>query len=224
MTPSPGWPQRPSLITGIRNLSIETGNTIGLNLIYVQATNVPTNLITDGLQWVIIGQQGSVQNIKGSIKLSGYSFLTVDDSADKSNRTATLSTLDRRRLSSRQSRFRTGTRLDRVFVHGHQLVDITTGSGTNTVNVLGTGVPTTLINEPSQENVYVGYAAWLSGIQGILTVENEGASPHQVAGCHQSPARRLGRPLGQDRSDHRFRQFLSITGLAPVDWTVRPVA
>src|SRR5262249_38262010 len=55
-----------------------------------------------------------------------------------------------------------------------QFVDITTGSGKVTWDVQSTGVPTTLINTSGQETVDVGNGGLLSGIQGRLTVENEG--------------------------------------------------
>jgi len=203
---------------GIKSRSIATGNTTGLNLVYVQATNVPTNLITDGLQWVMVGNQGSVQNINGPINLGGSSYLTVDDSRDKSGRTATLSTVS----------------IDDGFIHGGiisglapasieylytdtKFVDITTGSGTNTVDVLGTGVPTTLINDLGQENVYVGNAASLSGIQGILTVQNEGAPLTKSPAAINLHLADTAEAQGKTATITGSGDLFSITGFAPAE-------
>src|SRR5205085_571696 len=62
----------------------------------VQATGVVTSLVTGGSDHVIVGNAGSVQGIATTLNLEGpghANILALDDSADTTARTATLSTL-----------------------------------------------------------------------------------------------------------------------------------
>ena len=51
-------------------------------------------------------------------------------------------------------------------------MNITTGSGNDTVNVLATGVPTNLSTSGGHDTVNVGNAGSVQGILGALTIQN----------------------------------------------------
>jgi hypothetical protein len=169
---------------GINKLSISTGDTTGLDFFGVQATNCPTYLSTKGLEWVAVGNDGTLQDIKGELLIpslmTGAADLLVDDSKDLNNHTVIPVTLSTIRFPIPFTAFSLGI-IDglapaqiRFGYRTTKFVDITTGPGKNTVNVEGAGVPTNLHNNLGQETVNVGNGGLLSDIQGELGIDNEG--------------------------------------------------
>jgi hypothetical protein len=169
---------------GINQLSISTGNTSGIDFFGVQATDCPTYLSTKGLEWVAVGNHGTLQDITGELLIpsimTGAADLLVDDSQDRNNHTVVPVMLSTLNLPFPFSAFSEGIISGlapaeiRYGYRTTKFVDITTGPGKNTVNVEGSGVPTNLHNDLGQETVNIGNGGLLSDIQGSLGIGNTG--------------------------------------------------
>ena len=154
------------------SVNITTGS--AADTVNVLATGVTTNISDGGYDVVNVGDGGSVQGILGTLNLQdppSYNTINVNDSADTTARTVTLST-----YSSGGYNWGSITGLAPAAINYKYFdtssVNITTGSAADTVNVLATGVTTYLNSSGSQETVNVGSDGSVQGILGDLFVEN----------------------------------------------------
>ena len=148
----------------------------------IRATDAGTTLNVqgqNGVDAVNVGNGGSVQGIQGTVNLENTlseNELTVDDSADATARTVTLSTFvnpsDSESNSDPWGQI-AGLAPGNI---NYEYPDtgsatIKTGTGGATVNVHGTGTNTNLIGAASGA-VNVGNAGSVQGIDGALDIEN----------------------------------------------------
>jgi hypothetical protein len=163
------------------SVNINTGS--AADTVNVLATGVTTNISNDGYDVVNVGNGGSVQGILGTLTLQDpphFNTVNVNDWADATARTVTLNT-----YSSGGSNWGSITGLAPAAIDYKYFdtsgVNITTGFGDDTVNVLATGVSTYLYSDieipiiPYQDTVNVGSGGSAQGILGTLYVE---ASPY----------------------------------------------
>jgi hypothetical protein len=155
------------------SVNITTGS--GANTVNVLATGVATYLSSDGgADTVNVGDGGSVQDILGDLYIENpgwhHTTLNIDDSADATARAVTLSTFS--------SGWGSITGLAPAAINykyfGTSSVQLTTGSGGDTVNVLATGVATYLSSNGGADTVNVGNGGNVQDILGDLYIENPG--------------------------------------------------
>ena len=153
------------------SVNITTGS--AADTVNVLATGVTTNITGEGPDVVNVGNGGSVQGILGTLNLQNppnYNTVNVNDSADTTARTATLST-----YSSGGANWGSITGLAPAAINFKYFdtssVNITTGSAADTVNVLATGVTTNITGE-GPDVVNVGNGGSVQGILGTLNLQN----------------------------------------------------
>jgi hypothetical protein len=173
----------PAVITyiGASTLSIHGG--FGGDTINVQSTSATTNLILSGGNTVNVGNAGSVQGILGALNIENppsFNTIVVDDSADTTARTVTLSTLGTNGSDSEGNADPWGQIIGLAPAHiNYEYGDTSSltvngGTGSNTFNVQATGVFTTLNAGSANDTVNVGNSAnSLDNIQGTLTVNGQ---------------------------------------------------
>ena len=154
------------------SVNITTGS--AADTVNVLATGVTTNISDGGNDVVNVGDGGSVQGILGTLNLQdppSYNTINVNDSADTTAQTVTLST-----YSSGGANWGSITGLAPAAInykyYDTSSVNITTGTAADTVNVLATGVPTYLSSNGGADTVNVGDGGSVQGILGALYVEN----------------------------------------------------
>jgi len=158
----------------ISSVVINSGN--GNNVTNILRTIVPVSVVGGGsLDTVNIGTGGSVQGISATVNISnppagGYTTVNIDDSADGGTHSNIVVTsgsvtgLAPATISYAQGDLRN--------------LNISTGTGSNTVNVLSTpfnftqAPHTALIGHSGSTTVNVGNAGSLAGIQGAVDVSN----------------------------------------------------
>jgi hypothetical protein len=153
-------------------LNVMTGS--GSNTINVLATGVTTNLFDRGVGMYNVGNAGSVADIRGALNLENepsHDTVTIYDSSDAATHTAVLDTVPRSGESSLGRLAGLGNAPITWDYSDTSAANVYFGSGTTTVNVLGTGVPTDLWNN-GPATVNVGHGGSLGDIQGALTLEN----------------------------------------------------
>ena len=153
------------------SVNITTGS--AADTVNVLATGVTTNISDGGYDVVNVGNGGSVQGILGTLNLQNplsFNTINVNDSADTTARTVTLST-----YSSGGANWGSITGLAPAAINYKYFdtssVNITTGSAADTVNVLATGV-TTNISDGGYDVVNVGNGGSVQGILGTLNLQN----------------------------------------------------
>jgi hypothetical protein len=153
---------------------VNTGS--GSNTVNILNTSagIAINEIGGGSDTVNVGSGGSVQGILASVTLQNppiFNTINVNDSADMTARTVTLST-----HSSGGSNWGSITGLAPAAINYRyrdtSSVNLTTGSGSDTVDVLATGVPTNITNGGWADVVNVGTGGSVQGILGTLTLQN----------------------------------------------------
>jgi hypothetical protein len=155
-----------------QSLHITTG--IGADNVSVAATGVATYIAGNGKDTINVGNAGSVQSILGDLYVENapnYNTLFVNDSADATARTVTLSTF----TPAGDTAWGKVAGLAPATINYEYAdtsgVSIITGTGANTVNVQATGV-TTYIRDNGPATVNVGNASSVQGIQGQLDLDN----------------------------------------------------
>jgi hypothetical protein len=158
----------------ISSVHIITGS--AADTVNVQATGVTTYLDSGGgADTVNVGNAGSVQGILGTLNIENspsFTTLNVDDSADATAHTVTLSSF----------KLPGDTPWGRIAGLAHAAINyeyadtssvsIMTGTAADTVNVQGTGVTTFLDSSGGLDTVNVGKAGSVQGILGTLNIEN----------------------------------------------------
>jgi len=155
------------------SLGIMTGT--GSNTFKVLATGCATNIFDNGPGTITIGDPHLIPtlgNIQGPLSLEdepNRDVVTIDDSHDAAAHTAKLDTVSRAGDSSLGRLTGVGAAAITWDCADSSAVNVYFGSGTSTVNVQGTGVPTNLfLRGPTTINV--GDASnKLDGLQGGLT-------------------------------------------------------
>jgi hypothetical protein len=158
---------------GTSSVNITTGS--GNDTVEVFQTGIATNLSTSGgADTINVGNFGNLQGILGAVTIQNppnFDTINVDDSADTTARTATLST-----FVSGGANWGSITGLAPAAINykfaDTSSVSITTGFAADTVNVLATGVTTNLSSHGGADTVNVGNAGSLQGILGVLNIEN----------------------------------------------------
>ena len=141
----------------------------------ILATPAKTTVVNNnGPSAVNVGKSGSTLGILGQLSIENppnLNTITVDNSADTTAHNIGLGTI----IPAGDSAFGTITNLAGAEINYEYLdtssITIKTGHGANTVIVLGTGVPTTLVGNATS-TVRVGDSGFVNGIQGALTVTN----------------------------------------------------
>jgi hypothetical protein len=156
------------------SVNVTTGS--GNDTVEVSATGVPTNLSTSGGQDMIeVGNDDTgVQRISATLtiqKSPSHDTIIVNDAVDTVARTAILST-----FASGGTNWGSITGLAPAAINYKYAdtasVNITTGTGSDTVDVRGTGAATNLTSFDGHDTVNVGNAGSVQGILGALTVRN----------------------------------------------------
>jgi hypothetical protein len=162
-TPDPGF--------GVSSLTIEAGS--GGNTIDVQSTSVPTAIHGQGNDTVVVSDNGSAQGIQADLSIDnagGCTALAVDDSADATPRSVTLTSSTLTGLAPAAIAYGPGV----------CSLAVTGGSGGNTFAVQGTAAlsgGTTLNAGAGGDTFNVGSAAnTLDPIAGPLSIVGQGAS------------------------------------------------
>jgi hypothetical protein len=184
----------PALITyeyiDTSGVTISTG--IGGATVNVLATGVSTSLQGNGYDSIVgttvnVGDAGSVQNITGDLTIENQPSLTavnVDDSADATSRIVTLGAVtladdgDGDSDAAGQISGLAPALINYEYIDTSG-VTVRTGVGEVTVNVLATGVATSLVGNGGlfgeNTTVNVGNAGSVQNILGDLTIENPNA-------------------------------------------------
>jgi hypothetical protein len=174
------------------SLTIQTNGGSSGNTINVLATGATTNLVSTGtgLTTVNVGNAGSVQSILGPLDIehpgpSGGNAIIVNDSADTTSRTITLSSLGSVSVDSDHNGDLWGqiaglapAAISYEYADTSSLtVQTNGGCSGNTINVLATGATTNLVSTGSGlTTVNVGNAGSVQGILGALNIEHPGPS------------------------------------------------
>ena len=207
------------------SVSVTTGH--GADTVNVRATGVSTALSTSGGgDTVNVGNAGSVQGILGTLSIENppsHDTISVDDSADTTARTVTLSTFVNPADSEHNSDpWGSITGLAPAAINYEyrdtSSVSVTTGHGADTVNVRATGVSTALSTSGGGDTVNVGNAGSVQGILGTLSIENPPSHDTiSVDDSADTTARTvtLSTFVNPADSEHNSDPWGSITGLAP---------
>jgi len=201
--------------SGASVVNITTGS--AGDTVNVFQTGVATNLSTSGGQDIVnVGGFGNTQGILSALNIqNSFSFTTlnVNDSADTVARNPVLSTF----VSGRDN-FGSITGLAPADINydafQNGTVSITTGSASDTVNVLGTGVITNLNSFGGQDTVNVGNAGSLRDIIGVLNIQNSFSFTTLNVNDSADP---LPHVAELSTFSSGGANFGSITGLAPAD-------
>jgi hypothetical protein len=168
------------------NLAVHGTTTVNVgadhNTVNVWETDSGTSTTISGASTmtVNVGRNGSVQSINGDVTIvnpSSTTAILVDNSADATNRTVTLDTVVNG--GSNYGRIQGLAPAQILFKYTDtSTVLIKTGTGTETVNVLATGVlgsgagATTLEGHSANTTVNVGNSNSIANILGALTINN----------------------------------------------------
>jgi hypothetical protein len=146
----------------------------GTATVNVLATVVTTNLFNNALATVNVGNANSIAGIVGTLNLENepsFDTVNINDQTDAAAHTAVIDTVTRV-METSLGRLTGITAAITWDYFDTSAVNINFGSGTTTVNVLGTGVTTNLFNNGGA-TVNVGNANSIAGIVGPLNLENE---------------------------------------------------
>jgi hypothetical protein len=160
--------------SALTEVSLRTGSQD--DTVRVQSNGLWTTLDSGGGQDSIrVGYSGSVQGILGNLVVlnrAGQSTLKIDDSTDSIDRSVTLDTYIFPINDPRGSIVGLApAEIDYDYV-GTSNLSITTGPATVGINVLATGVPTTLYTMHSTAAIEVGNFGRVDNILGDLTIAN----------------------------------------------------
>ena len=138
------------------------------------SAHIAINVNGQGLDTVNVGNAGSAQGILGALSIQNppsYTTINVNDGSDATARTVTLST-----FTSGGYNWGSITGLAPAAItykYGDtSSVSVTTGTAADTVNVLATGVPTSVSTGGGNDVVNVGNAGSAQGILGALSIQN----------------------------------------------------
>jgi hypothetical protein len=147
----------------------------GSNIVNVPSTpsqpqhNVYTALVAHSRSTTVnVGNAGSLSGIAGPLSVTsqglGYTALNVDDSADNANHTnVTVSSLGISGLAPAQINYGPSEL---------SALNVSTGTGTNTVNVWATRAPLGLVGHSGATTVNVGFSGNVQDIESTLTITN----------------------------------------------------
>ncbi len=157
---------------GTSGVNLTTGS--AADTVNVLATGVATSLSSSGGRDTVNVGNGTMQNIRGALSVQNppsFTTLNVDDSADTVARTVTLNTSD---SGIQNWSVITGLAPATIDFSNFDIssLNVRTGVGNDTVNVLATGVATNLSTSGGHDTVNVGNAGSLQGILGVLTIQN----------------------------------------------------
>jgi len=149
---------------------ISTGT--GADTVSVAGTGVLTAITGHGYDTVNVGNAGSVQGIQGALSIINpphFNTININDSDDPAVRTVTLSTFTHTPSWGEV----TGLAPAPISYKYEDTssMNLTTGTGANTVDVQSTGVPTS-ITDNGLATVNVGDAGSLQGILGFLSIND----------------------------------------------------
>ena len=154
---------------------VNTGS--GSNTVNILDTSahIAITVIGSGTDTVNVGNAGSVQGILAAVNVENppsFNTINVNDSADTTARTVTLSTF----TPAGDTPWGSITGLAPAAINYEYAdtssVTVTTGHAADTVNVLATGVTTNLSTSGGLDVVNVGNAGSVQGILGALNVQN----------------------------------------------------
>jgi hypothetical protein len=196
--------------SGTRAVNITTGS--AGDTVNVFATGVPTLLSTSGGQDIVnVGNFGNTLGIRGALTIqnpSSTDTVNVNDSADTTPRFVgigndgpTFGEIGGLSFAPIEYSY-----------SGTSVVNITTGSAADTVNVVQTGAPTLLSSSGGRDTVNVGNAGSVQGILGALTIQNP---PSLTTLNINDSADRVARTATLSTFVSGGANFGSITGLAP---------
>lgn len=227
------------------SMTVNTGsgaNTINVLGIGALPLGGATNLVgnsddprSGGGDTINVGNGGSVQGIAGTLNIEdppSYDVVNIDDSADTTGRTATLSTLGTNPNDSQGGSDPWGQVVGLAPGHiNYEYTDITsltvrTGSGGNTIHVNATGVPTSIVGHAPvfgpDDTIDVGNGG-MQDIASSLSLENpSGFDAINVNDNSDTVARTVTlRTLGTNPGDSQGNTdtWGQITGLAPAPIT-----
>jgi hypothetical protein len=170
-------------VTSFSAVDVTMNGTGGTVNIRSTPAGIPVNVYGVGQSTINIGSNIGVQNILGPINLENppnFNTIIIDDSGDSAARTATLSTVTvlpvgrgTGGLSDQLSGLAPAT-ISWNYADTSQ-VTIRGGSGSNTWNVQGTGVPTTLDTGAGANTVNIGTGD-LDNLEGPVTVVGNGGT------------------------------------------------
>jgi hypothetical protein len=223
------------------NINYEYGDTSRLTLntgwasgttVNVQATDsiATTNLVSHGSTTVNLGLGGSVQGIAGTLNIENppsYNTINIDDSADSTARTVTLSTLGTNSADSQGNTDVWGqvsglapASINYEYGDTSRLTLNTGWASGTTVNVRATdSIATTNLVGHGSTTVTVGNAGSVQGIAGTLNIENP---PSFTTITLDDSADATGRTVtlstlgtNPNDSEHNTDSWGRVTGLAP---------
>ncbi|MGO8902553.1 MAG: C2 family cysteine protease [Isosphaeraceae bacterium] len=138
------------------------------------SAHIAINVNGQGLDTVNVGNAGSAQGILGALSIQNppsYTTINVNDGSDATARTVTLST-----FTSGGYNWGSITGLAPAAINykygDTTSVSVTTGTAADTINVLATGVPTSVSTGGGSDVVNVGNAGSARGILGTLSIQN----------------------------------------------------
>ena len=153
---------------GTAQITIVTGtaaDTVNVLSVYSLDSVEAFNHSGGGTDTVNVGNAGSVQGIKGELKVYGYSTLTIDDSADGTERTATIA-----------SNSITGLAPGTISWSSSGVINVPVpvimGSGDDTLNVQSTDRPVIVQGSSGSDTVNIGNGGSAQGILGAVDVSN----------------------------------------------------
>ena len=153
---------------GTAQITIVTGtaaDTVNVLSVYSLDSVEAFNHSGGGTDTVNVGNAGSVQGIKGALKVYGYSTLTIDDSADGTARNATIA-------SNSIAGLAPGTMSWSSSGVINVPVPIFMGSGADTLNVQSTDRPVMIDGTSGSDTVNIGNGGSAQGILGAVDVSN----------------------------------------------------
>jgi hypothetical protein len=167
--------------TNVGSLHIHGGTGGDTFNVLSTASGTTTDIVAHGSSTVHVGNAGSVQGILGALNIENppnFNIIVVDDSADATARTVTLSSGGNAFNDSDGNGdpygFITGLAPATISYEYFDSTSVTinggSGSGLHTYNVLATGVTTTINGGAGNDTFNVGNAGILDAIVGALTV------------------------------------------------------
>ncbi len=173
----------------------------------------PVSIASTGTATVNVGTGGSVQSIQGSVTITNppsFTTVNVDDSADSGTRTATLDTTTIGGLA--YGRLSGLAPAQILFKYSDtNTATIQTGTGTEVVNILATGKPTTVLAHSNATTVNVGNGS-VQNIAATLTLLNPPLySTININDSTDTTARTVTHSTVSISGD----QYGQVTGLAP---------
>jgi hypothetical protein len=157
---------------------------VGASTVNVLGTGVTTTVCNNAAATINVGNGGRVAGIQGTLILENETTandtVNINDQNDATTRTVTVSTMSRAPDTSLGTVNGLGAAQIAWDYHDTTAVNLNLGKGATTVDVLGTGVPTNIVNSAAA-TINVGstsasVAGSLAGIQGALNLQNLGGS------------------------------------------------